>query len=26
LIHCLMIALVLRIDYENRLLEMGLRE
>ncbi len=26
LIHCLMIALVLRIDYENRLIEMGLRE
>lgn len=26
LIHCLMIALVLRIDYENRSIEMGLRE
>jgi cell division protein FtsW len=26
LINCLMIALVLRIDYENRLMEMGLRE
>jgi cell division protein FtsW len=26
LIHCLMIALVLRIDYENRLIEMGMRE
>ncbi len=26
LIHCLMIALVLRIDYENRLTELGLRE
>lgn len=24
LIHCLMIALVLRIDYENRMIEMGL--
>jgi len=26
LINCIMIALVLRIDYENRMLEMGLRE
>jgi cell division protein FtsW len=26
LIHCIMIALVLRIDYENRMLEIGLRE
>ena len=26
LINCLMIALVLRIDYENRLLELGVRE